>query len=245
MKPAAGFFILAWALTVSGCAAIKPSPGMAMLRVHVRVQPKAGYKTPVERAEDLYFFESADPASRGRFALVDYLRLEDVIVWIEPLDGQQLEHGGEPVVVEIRDGRDGRDVPSAVVIAGSAVTVSNRTAAAREVYAASEDGQAFIEFGVVEPRSKRQAVIEAPGRYEVLTEQGDAAIARLCVLPAGQACLTRSARCVTFNNLPPGRYRAVCQHHRLPGDEAEVRVEADQVATVALTLTVNRLPEVE
>jgi hypothetical protein len=84
--------------------------------------------------------------------------------------------------------------------------------------------------------------VRSPGRIDVLAESQPRPIARLYAVPATAVRTMHTAETACFSNLPPGQYRIGCWHERLPGEQRDVTLMADQRMPVTLKLSVNLLP---
>src|ERR1044071_3474716 len=95
------------------------------------------------------------------------------------------------------------------------------------------DGNEF-NLGTLAPGADATWTAKSGGAVEVLTDAYSDPVAQIYVAPSAWVGRTRSDKGVTFSNVPPGRYRAVCWHARLPGSQSDVTLVADKTAHVNL-----------
>src|SRR5687768_11847355 len=88
MKRAAlGITGMLMSLLVLGCQhQLRPSAGMSAAEVRVIAKPKPGAAQPFERVP-VYDAAPQPVEASGAYERVDYSRLSDIIVWLEPSSG--------------------------------------------------------------------------------------------------------------------------------------------------------------
>ncbi|MCP4250447.1 MAG: hypothetical protein GY778_25675 [bacterium] len=234
-----------------GCEApVRIQPGLSAIRLSIQAEPKTGYRRPVSSTtgDDVYEDEApgASVPTSGAYALVDYDRLENIVVWMEP-QGAGAPDASEvqPATVSIDLSKpDAADRPwlTRVTGVGGRLVFDNRSSRPQIVYSLSEGNE--FDLGEIAPGANFEHVVQQPGLIEVLSEARDDPIARIYVAPTPWVQRARSGRRVTFTDLPPGPYRAYCWHPRLPGSTTTVTLVADEVTQARLTVAVNSLPTV-
>ena len=234
-----------------GCEApVRIQPGLSAIRLTIQAEPKTGYSRPVTRAEseDFYATQAPDESvpSSGAYALVDYDRLENIVVWVEPL-GSAAAAGSTapstPVSIDLSK-PDAADRPWSirVIAVGGRLMFHNRSSQLQNIYSLSEGNE--FDLGEIAPGGEAEYVVRQAGLIEVLSVARYDPIARIYAAPTAWVQRARSGRRVTFTDLPPGRYRARCWHPRLPGSAISLSLVADEVTRARLTVAVNSLPTV-
>ncbi len=231
-----------------GCEApVRIQPGLSAIRLSIQAEPKTGYRRPVAWADrDVYDTEAPSepaPASRA-YALVDYDRLENIVVWVEPQGAATgTAAPSAPVSIDLSK-PDTADRPWSIRVTavGGRLMFHNRGSRPRTVYSLS-DGNEF-DLDEIAPGGQAEYVARRPGLIEVLVVDQDHPIVRIYVAPTAWVQRARNGRPVTFTDLPPGRCRVCCWHPRLPGSTISVSLVADEVARARLTVAVNSLPTV-
>jgi hypothetical protein len=130
-----------------------------------------------------------------------------------------------------------------VVSVGQTLALRNGGARAEVIYSVS-DGNEF-DGGSVMPNGQTQYLVKSAGLIEVLTESSAEPVARVYAAPTRWAKLARTREIVRFNDLPPGEYRVVSWHPRLPGLESSVTLAPNEVTATSIAVGVNSLPKVE
>ena len=238
--------IAAFACGIVGCEApMRLQPGMAGLIVRVRAEPKTGYVPPGTTAgSDPY--ASPNQASAqvefGRFERIDYDALSDIVVWAAPRDARPPAVTPPVVTVDVPRIAPSGGGPVRATGVGGRVLARSRRDDPTGVYSVS-DGNDF-DLGRLAPDGETAWSARTPGLVEVLCEAFPEPIAQIYIAPSGWVSTTRSGESVRFADLPPGRYRVVCWHPRLPGSETDVVLTPDRVTRVSLTVGVNSLPKV-
>jgi hypothetical protein len=229
LKPFLAALLLA-SLTLAGCEApMRLAPGTAGLRVEVRATPKSGFSEGGEG----YLAEESGP-SQGAYARVDYARLRDIVVWLEP--------GGTspappPPALHL-------DIPTAgapllATSPGGALTLSNRGSGPINVFSVSAASP--FDTGPISPGAGAEARFDKPGVVELLSDQTSAPLGAVYVAPTPWVRLARHGETLEFSDLPPGPCRVQAWHPRLPASSAEALLIPDRVSRVRVLVSVNAL----
>jgi len=234
--------LIALSLLAVGCqnsaSPVAPIAGMATLRVHIVAEPKAG--APQSDAA-VSSFDTPTARNNGAFAKVDYADLSQIVVWIEPVDGSPEKSEPAPLELSLRDPAP-PDSVTGVAEVGQPIVLKNTAASPRTIYSVS-DGNEF-NLGSIAPGASGQAVAKSAGTIEVLAESSPDPLAVIEVAPTQWVKMAHAGDDVTFANLPPGNYRVVSWHPRLPGSQTTVQLAADQVTETQIRVGVNALPKV-
>jgi len=227
---------------LAGCQpAVKPDPGMAALRVKVVAELKFG--APIEESNGSGY--DSGPAARPNAAweTLDYSDLPDIVVWLEPVAGSAAPSGAlipdQSIDVSPERPKAGRVVAVSV---GQRVVFHNTGSKAGEVYSVC-DGNDF-SIASVPPDGTGSYTVRSPGPIEVLSDPAREPLAELYAAPSRWVLPARSGEKLIFNNIPPGQYRLVSWHPRLPGTETAVTLSADAVSDATIKVGVNDLPKV-
>ncbi len=231
------------ALALAGCASSSSSPkappDAAILEVKVRTEPKAGYIDPATAAKGSDYGASWNPADEsGPMALVNYNHLPNIVVWVEPLDGQKPPSAPSPEPIDVTKSHDDVIATSA----GAKVICRNPSDKTIRVFARSNDWYASI--GNIPPHGETSFAPSHPGPEEIATDQRDDSIATLFVAPTPWVKASHCNSVATFGPLPPGRYRVCSWHARLPGSSQDVTLVAGGTSKATVTIGVNSLPKV-
>lgn len=215
----------------------RPAVGLASLRVRVEAVPKEG--VPM-RSPQVQVYDAAARNQSGGFEPVDYGALNDIVVWAQPVLPSEIQRIYPPKTVRINGSAsaDGAIVTASV---GQELVLSNDSSRAMNFYGVS-DGNDF-DLGTVAPGRQASYVVKSPGLIEVLTDRVEQPVARVYAVASPYVAETHSGAQVTFN-LPPGDYRIVSWHPRLPGTSRSVHVSAGQTQSALITVGVNSLPKV-
>jgi hypothetical protein len=226
-------------LAGTGCeSAPKPAPGMAAVRVKVIAEPKAGYRDPNDVS--MYDYGPSRPAEGAAFERVDYATLGDIVVWLEPSSGPPATStDSRPITIDFdaTKAASGLARPASV---GQRLIFHNRGARSSNVYSVS-DGNEF-DLGSIAPSGHGEYVIKAAGLIEVLSDASKDPIAQVYAAPTKWVALARSGGAVDFTDVPPGRYKLLSWHPRLPGHESAIDLAANQTARATIKVGVNGLP---
>jgi hypothetical protein len=244
MKLIAHVFPVALFLGVlAGCQAT-PAPGMASARLQVVAKPKAGVKESFERVP-VYDAAPTRAVPKGQYAHVDYFRLSDIIVWLEPETAgttRPSPHSGvDQVVFEVDPGKSDSNVHPLSV--GQTLVLRNSSTRPIAPYCVS-DGNEF-DMPPIGPNLTRMYVVKSEGPIEILVDPAKPPVALAYAAPSPWVARARSGQTVEFDDLPPGRYRAVSWHPRLPSSATDVVLQPGQVANVTLTVGVDSMAQAE
>ena len=237
MRAAGRYSALLLVLLVGCQQASHPASGLATLEVKVIAEPKAG----APRASPLRVYDVAVPRATGSFERVDYSSLDNIVVWLEPKGGATTRPSApaNPLTIDVAT-RDATMRPTSV---GQRLVFRNSGTAPRTIYSVS-DGNEF-DLGSIPPGGSGEYAVRSPGPIEVLTDSSSDPTAILYAAPTRWMTLARSGETVSFNDVPPGNYRLVSWHPRLPGSQQNVTLGPDQAASATIKVTVNGLPEVQ
>lgn len=231
--------IFAIGLLVAGCQTAPPlAPGRAGLVVHVLAQPKTGAQPSPEKVA---VFDTPAPQEYGDFAKVDYSDLGQIVVWLEPTNGPAEQMPLHSITVDIDQSKSISGVRH-VASVGQHIILHNASSSSQTIYSVS-DGNDF-DFESVPAGGQVQYVAHSPGLIEILTNSPSASPIQIYVAPSPWVRLTRSGVTIRFDNLPPGQYRLVSWHPRLPGSRETVTLSPDHVTDTSIDVSVNSLPKV-
>jgi hypothetical protein len=248
--------MLASAVLLAGCEGEAPNeaapairPGLTAVQIEVVARPKSGYQASPDSAYD------SSGAPDPRYATVNYSRLANVIVWLEP-DGQAGAQSEPTTAIRIplaRPGGSGR-TSWYVAYADTAVILQNASRAPDRFYSVS-DGNPF-DTGELAGNAEATVVLHRIASHveqdsrdataqvvEVFSTQWDEPVAGIVVAPTNWAASTRSGQTVTFTNLPPGNFRVVCWHPRLPGAEQRIQLRPNEMTRTQISIGVDSLPD--
>jgi hypothetical protein len=234
------FSLACVALALAGCRqTVKPGPGLAALRVKVVAEPKTG--VPAEDTSGSGY-DSGGNRPPPAFETLDYSDLPDVVVWLEPTSGPAIPPAVLPDAnVDVNPERPAATSVIAVSV-GEKVIFHNTGPRAGGIYSVS-DGNEF-SVASVPPDGTAACTVRWPGPIEVLSDPARGPIAELYAAPSRWALTARSGTQVVFNNVPPGDYRLVSWHPRLPGSQTAVSLSAGAVSDATIKVGVNDLPKV-
>ena len=231
--------ILAIGLAAAGCQTTPPlAPGRADLVVHVLAQPKTGAQPPPQKVA---VFDTPAPQDYGDFAKVDYSDLGQIVVWLEPTNGPAEQKTLNPIRVDI-DPSKGVSGIRHVASVGQSIILYNASSSSQTIYSVSDGND--LDFESVPAGGQVNYSARSPGLVEILTNSPSATPVQIYVAPSPWARLTRSGETIQFDNLPPGQYRLVSWHPRLPGSKETVTLTPDHVTDTSIDVSVNSLPKV-
>lgn len=223
----------------AGCQATPPlAPGRADLVVHVQAQPKVGAQPPPQKVA---VFDTPAPQDYGDFAKVDYSDLGQIVVWLEPTNGPAEQKAPKPVTVDINPSKTVSGVRH-VASVGQQIILRNASPSPQTIYSVS-DGNDF-DFESVPAGGQVSYSARSPGLIEILTNSPSANPVQIYVAPSPWVRLTRSGETIQFDNLPPGQYRLVSWHPRLPGSRETLILTPGHVTDTSIDVSVNSLPKV-
>jgi hypothetical protein len=225
---------------VAGCAsAPKPPPGSSSLQVEVRAEPKPGVAKLNSGGGGVELGYGPDAAAdTGPLSRIDYSDVEDIVVWLEPLDGQKVMSAPSIIEIDVSKRRDH------VLIAPVGGTLRCVNPSARLLRAYLRGEGMFVDLGTIPAGGQTPFTFKSRGAFDIATDAADDPVATIFVAPAEWVQVGRSKHSITFNPLPPGRYKVACWHTRLPGSEQVVTLAPDSAAKATVTVTVNQLPKV-
>ena len=227
-------------LTVGCQSQPRPSPGMSSLRVSVSAEPKAG-RTDLPSHVAVYDSSTATARPQGDYELVDYSNLDDIVIWLEPVNATAAGPKPSPITISVDTPGRAAAVDKAVSV-GQTVVLTNRASHPQNIYSVS-DGNDF-DLGSVPAGGQGQFAVKSQGLIEVLTMGAADPLARVYAAPGSWVAMARAGDSVDFTNVPPGSYRLVSWHPRLPGTEETINLTADQMASASIKVGVNELPKV-
>jgi hypothetical protein len=223
----------------AGCqSAPRPAAGMAGLRVHVLAEPKAGAQPS---AGKVTVYDTPAPVDYGAFAKVDYSDLDQIVVWLEPVTASAPPSFGGEITVDIDPSKASRGI-GGVASVGQRIVLHNTSSSSQTIYSVSDGNEFDLES--VPPGGRAEYTVRSAGLIEILTNSAKENPVQIYAAPTPWVRMTRSGESVEFNNLPPGQYRLVSWHPRLPGTQRAVTLSADRVSDASIDVTVNTLPKV-
>jgi hypothetical protein len=230
-------------LAMIGCNADPhPSPGMSAVTVKVVAQPKIG--TAASPTHVASYDGSDTPAGgTGAFARVDYSDLHDVVVWLETTDAKApVPSPAAPVTIDLKED-DSTGAISGVAGVGQTIVFRNATSSVVAAYSVS-DGNEF-NLGTIPPGGSARTVVKSAGLIEIVADSVKEPLARVYAAPTCWVTLAQSGSTVAFNDVPPGHYRVVSWHPRLPGSALEIDLAPDRVSHSSIDVGVNHLPKIQ
>jgi hypothetical protein len=236
-----GMLLVCLLALLAGCqSATPPTAGMAALRVHVMAEPKAGFTSPADRVST-YDTPAKRTSASGDFETVDYSALKEIVVWLEPVSGSPAKATQSAVSIDVDPQHPAPALTRAVSV-GEQVIVHNNGAAAANLYSVS-DGNDF-DLGSIAPGGNATFTARSEGLIEILNAKLKDPVALVYAAPSPWVVLAKSGGTVELSNLPPGQYKIVSWHPRLPGSHTSVTLAANQSATATIKVGVNTLPKI-
>lgn len=237
MKP---LLIVLAMLLMTGCqTSTPPAPGMAALRVHVKAEPKTGAQPA---AQKVAVYDTPAPTDYGDYAKVDYSDLDQIVVWLEPVNSSATPAPAGAHTIQINPQVPSKGI-SHVASVGQQLILRNASSSPQTIYSVS-DGNEF-DFESVPPGGSAEYKVRSAGLIEILTNSAKGNSIQVYAAPSPWVRITRAGETIEFNNLPPGQYRLVSWHPRLPGSQATVTLSADHMTDASIDVTVNTLPKVD
>ncbi len=175
-------------------------------------------------------------APTGQFEHVDYSRLSDIIVWLQPVDKMDAPLR-EACTLDIDPGKPSTDVHAASV--GQTIVLRNTSSSPVTFYSVS-DGNDFTAESIA-PGASGKFTAHAEGLIEILANPAKPPVALVYAAPSTWVARAHGGQTVTFNNVPPGKYQAVSWHPRLPGTQNDITLTSGQVTRTALSVGVTNL----
>jgi hypothetical protein len=235
--------IIAMAL-LAGCqkGGEPPLDFVADLRVQVLAQPKVGANMANMHVSVFDEPGNRNADKRNLMQKVDYDSLEDIVVWLEPVQTNR----PMPMLVSPRQ-IDVNPQSAAARLAACTfirypIYIRNAGPAPANLYSLS-DGNEF-DAGVIQPGESALFNPQAAGLVEVFTDSLAQPVARIYVAPTQWNHLTQAGQIVDFPNISPGKWKIVSWHPRLPGHEVLVDLAGGQTVKAAINVSVNGLPQV-
>ena len=219
-----------------------PSPGLSAVVVKVVAQPKIG--TAASPAHVATYDGSDTPAGgTGAFARVDYSDLHDIVVFLESADAKAaIPPPAAPVTIDLKEDDSSAGI-SGVAGVGQTIIFRNTTSSVLAAYSVSDGNQ--FNLGTIPPGGVARAEAKSPGLIEIVTDSAREPLARVYAAPTCWVALTQSGSTAAFNDVPPGHYRVVSWHPRLPGSTVEADLVADRVSHSSIDVGVNHLPKIQ
>ncbi|HEV8607003.1 MAG TPA: hypothetical protein VGQ99_16805 [Tepidisphaeraceae bacterium] len=226
---------------LAGCQSASPPPaGMASLRIRVVAEPKAGFTSPADRVMT-YDAPAKRTNASGDFEPVDYSALKEIVVWIEPVSANSAKSLQSPSSIDI-DARKPTTSLNLAASVGQQVTIRNTGSASGNLYSVS-DGNDF-NLGSLPPGGTATFTPHSEGLIEILNASLKEPVALVYAAPSPWVSLAKSGGTVDFTNLPPGQYRIISWHQRLPGSQTDITLSANQASTATIKVGVNALPKI-
>jgi hypothetical protein len=224
-------------LLLSGCqSAPRPAAGLAALQVRVVAEPKAG---AAPAAQGVKVYDAPSKKAYGAFEPVDYANLDQIVVWVERRPPDTTLQGLPSITVPLAPGKSAPNLRVACVT--QTISFRNDAARAMNLYSVS-DGNNF-DLGSLAPGGVAAYKVRGPGLIEVLTDSIEQPIATIYAAPSRWVALAHAGETIDFQNLPPGEYRVVSWHPRLPGSQTTATLRANEVGTASIKVGVNSLPK--
>jgi hypothetical protein len=214
-----------------------PASGKANLQIWVLAEPKSGAEQPA--AYDSYGNSSSNLGS-GKYELVDYAALDNIVVYLQPADSI-VAPAATDITLPI-DLKKPADALMGVVSVSQKVTLQNTGTKPANFYSQS-DGNNF-DLGIISPGESASWTVQSPGTIEIWTDSLQNPVGVLYAAPNSLCRLTQAGTIVEFKDLAPGQYKIVSWHPRLPGHFNDVTLSPDQVTKTTIQVTVNGLPVV-
>jgi hypothetical protein len=167
--------------------------------------------------------------------------LNEIVVWLEPVSGDNAKSPPTAATIEV-DARKPATSLSAAVSVGQQVVVRNIGPNSGNLYSVS-DGNDF-NLASVAPGGTAAFTARSEGLIEILNASLKDPVALVYAAPSPWVSLAKSGSSIEFNNLPPGQYRIVSWHPRLPGSQTTITLAANQASTATIKVGVNTLPKV-
>jgi hypothetical protein len=182
-------------------------------------------------------------ASKGQYERVDYSRLSDIIVWLEPPKRNgSAAPGGTGVPQVTHDVTPKTPDPTIhPVTVGQTIVLRNRSTDPIAPYSVS-DGNEF-ELPPIGPGATRTQVVRGEGPIELLVDPAQPPVVLLYAAPSRWVARARSGQTVTFEDVPPGAYRAAAWHPRLPSSVVEMVLEPGRASNATLTVGVDAMAD--
>lgn len=231
----ASFVLICTALP--GCSAAPRSDSMASAHVRVIAKPKAGVTERFTRVP-VYDAAPAPAVATGAFEHVDYKNLSDIIVWLEPT-ARASSVAKPPHAIGVDPQKPSNHVHAASV--GQTIDFRNTSSRPIVLYSVS-DGNEF-ELPPTPSGASASFTPKSEGLIEILADPAKPPIAQIYVAPSPWVARARAGQTVKFDNVPPGEYRIIAWHPRLPSSTSKTTLQAGQVTNSTITIGVNALSD--
>lgn len=232
--------ILAVLLAAAGCQQNAPAPpaGLATLQVKVIAEPKVGVHAPAGHPQT---FDTPGTGS-GSYTRVDYADLDQIVVWLEPADGAARPGSASGELnIDINPAHPATGI-DAVTSVGSTIVFHNTSDRPQTIYSVS-DGNEF-DREAVPAGGRTKYTVHAEGRVDILTNASPEPAAEIYAAPVARVRLAHAGDTLDFVDLPPGTYRLVSWHPRLPGTETQVVLSPGRITDAEIKVGVNSLPKI-
>jgi hypothetical protein len=225
---------------LAGCqTAPPPAAGMATLRVQVIAEPKTGVVTANTH---VLSYDAPAARTKGQFEKVDYASLDEIVVWLEPV-GRPTSNPSKASAVPLSVDAAKPSTDLSVAGVGEIVTFHNSGSNTINLYSVS-DGNSF-DLGSIPPGGHGVYVVKSAGLIEVLTDSLKDPITQVYAAPSPWVRITHAGETVEFENLPPGKYKIISWHPRLPGREVSITLPVNQTTSASIKVGVNDLPKID
>ncbi len=222
---------------LGGCQSTPPAiPGTSVLRVDVIAEPKTGARIDTGTSDS--YGGGAFPGG-GAFEQIDYAALDSIVIYLQPMNVSSSSAPPATVTVNVDSTKPAKGI-TAVVSVGQTISFNNTGAIPVHLYCVS-DGNNF-SHPTQPAQASSQYCVKSPGLLEILTDSLEDPLATIYAAPAPWARLTQAGQTIEFRDVPPGQYRIVSWHPRLPGHETIITLTPDQTTHATVKVTVNGLP---
>jgi hypothetical protein len=242
MKTRLVISVLPLSVLIAGCATTTPAPRVpgaccAVLEVHAK--PKAGVKEHFARVP---VYDAAPQLSKpkGQFEHVDYTSLGNIVVWLEPV-APAAKRSAAPTKslrLPIDAAHPSSEVRPASV--GQEIVFRNAGSSPLSLYSVSDNND--FDLPAIPPGGEARYAMRGEGLIEILSDPSQPPVALVYAAPSPWVAAARAGQTVTFDDVaPPGDYRAVAWHPRLPGKTTDVTLLPGKVRSVTLDVGVNNI----
>jgi hypothetical protein len=163
---------LALAIFVAGCAsAPKPPPGMSSLYFQVFAEPKTGATKVGSPGSTELGYGPDTHAETGPLARIDYSEVDNIVVWLEPLDSQK---SPAPLTIstDVSKPRDHVLVTSV----GGTLRCFNQGARPVRGYLRGEG--TFVDLGTIPAGGEKPFTFTSRGAFDLATDGAEDPVAR-------------------------------------------------------------------
>ncbi len=199
------------------------------LEVKITACPHPDLKPP--KVDDY----SGLPAEGGGVKRIEYKKLDDIVVYVEPVNAAP---GGEQkppaIEIDLSKLKGAGDAPLFVVGSGGEIVFKNKSRQPQSVYSVSEAKK--FSATPIAPGAEQRITADKPGLIDILSDATDEVLAQVYVAPCKEVRMGRCGDTLKFSELDAGRYRVVTWHRVLPGVTREVVVEDKKSVKVDATV---------